>query len=908
MKYAIVLLVFLLISPSSALLPKDEKGSVSTTNVMNHSRNRYVVYGFLPYWISSSYVPQWGILTHLAWFGESVSSTGEVSSSHPIPSSILEEGKKRGVKICLTITCFNGDSIDSILANYMDNAVRNIVNKVVTYKADGVCIDFEGIRKTNSISGASNRVLYEKFMEKLYNAVKAVNSSLHVSLCAPAVDWNNIFRNSNLSRYVDSFLIMGYDYFWSGSQQTGPVAPLEGYTYDLTYTVNTYLNYIASNKIVLLLPFYGREWPCVSDSPGAQTTGEGISVIMRDAVEKASIYGRRWHSVSSTPWYAYTSGSAWRQCWYDDVESLNIKYNLVIDRGLQGGGMWALGYEDWNVWPMIAKKFGGRVSLAGKKIAIDPGHGGHDAGAVGYDGSEFPNEKDFNLDICLRLKELLSYADATVIMTRSSDVYVSLEERCNIANNANADIFVSVHMNSAPSTAAHGTETYYYAVSSTQYSVEGKRLAENIQQRVVARLGTYDRGAKGDYPTLGYHLYVLKYTTMPAALVEVCFISNPSNFELISKEFNRTLAALGIYEGICKYFGIDPIYGNSTIDIRFPSYGSSVTGTVNCLYNYINSGLLTKCRWKIENDEWKIAYEKVWFFSDAQQASIKFNTYLYPVGWKTLYVECEHLFGDVSKISWRIFFTRNLAFEAKVWGSPTAINMIDDNDDNYAGNDLNKPFYIQLKCNHTIRAIKTHWWDGDNRYYQYKIEISRDNKTWIEVVNKTSGEWRSWQWDPINASARYIRITGTYNSANRWYHIKELQIFGRFDTPLTIYGYVKNPQGSVIPNITLLIINLNTNRSIISNTNALGYFEVELNDLGFKNGDRIAIRVLGNNSYEIFTVDDTKTSIFLILEVEILKEIRYCAILCLPATIIMTLIVWKCRDNRCHRKKLKRYI
>ncbi|MCX8173730.1 MAG: N-acetylmuramoyl-L-alanine amidase [Thermoplasmata archaeon] len=832
----------------------------------------HTIYGFLPYWTSANYSPEWAVLTHVSWFGESLSSTGTVSASHPLPSGLLGQAHANGVKVPLTITCFNSTSIDSVLANYMDTAVNNIFARMQNYGCDGVCIDFEGVRATNAINGISNKLLLQNFMEKLYAKCKTANSEYHVSLCAPAVDWSNVFRNNNLTNCLDAFLIMGYDYFWSGSGTTGPVAPLEGYTYDLTYTVNTYLNYLPGNKIVLLLPFYGFDWPCASDSAGAPTSSTGTAVVMKTAVANAQNYARKWHNASSTPWYAYQADGVWHQCWYDDTESLGIKFNLVFERQLQGTGMWALGYEVPSIWQVISQMFGGTLSLGGKKIAIDAGHGGGDTGATGIDGSGFPNEEDFNLDIALRVKELLSFAGATVTLTRATDADVSLQQRCDIANNANTDIFVSIHMNSATGT-ARGTETFYYANSDTDYSVEGKRLAQNVQAKVVSRLGTYDRGIKGDYPYFGYHLYVLAHTNMPAILTEVCFISNDTDFGMVSQYSKRTLAALAIYEGICAYFGVTPVYGNASLSVSFPQNNSSVTGTVKFGFAYVNAGLLTGCRWRIDSGGWNTAYAREWFFDTPQQAPVSFNTYSFSVGWKNLSFEVSDLWGNARTVLWSLFFTRNLAFEGKVWGSSSANNLTDDNDDNYAANNLGEYLYIALKCNHTIRAVKTHWWDGDNRYYQYKIEVSRDNETWMEVVNKTSGEYRGWQWDQIDTPARFLRITGTYNSANQWYHIKELQIFGRLETPYSVYGYVLDAAtGDPVFNATITVTNIANNENLSITTDEFGYYEAELNDLHSTTTDEIRITLRDFGLISSFIVDDRNTSTEVSFTVAITSE------------------------------------
>lgn len=174
--------------------------------------------------------------------------------------------------------------------------------------------------------------------------------------------------------------------------------------------------------------------------------------------------------------------------------------------------------------------------LAGRTIVIDAGHGGTDPGARDHyevKGAfcpwiSCPDEKDLNLRAALWARDLLKAQGASVVMTRETDVTVSLAQRVAVANAANADLFVSVHHNSC--CGGRGTETFYYGEGAT-YSVEGKALAREIQDRVVANLGTYDRGIHADADWLGYHLHVLRYTRMPAALVEVAFMDSQADYD-----------------------------------------------------------------------------------------------------------------------------------------------------------------------------------------------------------------------------------------------------------------------------------------------------------------------------------------------------------------------------------------
>lgn len=125
-------------------------------------------------------------------------------------------------------------------------------------------------------------------------------------------------------------------------------------------------------------------------------------------------------------------------------------------------------------------------------------------------------EKDINLDVALRTRDMLELDSTTVIMTRTTDVYVSLQGRCDIANNNGAHRFISSHCNAFGDPATHGTETYCHPYgSSNSYDMRNRINAE-----MVSHMGTYNRGTKtADF-------YVLRNTNMPAALAEVAFISN----------------------------------------------------------------------------------------------------------------------------------------------------------------------------------------------------------------------------------------------------------------------------------------------------------------------------------------------------------------------------------------------
>ncbi|MCF8001059.1 MAG: N-acetylmuramoyl-L-alanine amidase family protein [Halanaerobiales bacterium] len=173
-------------------------------------------------------------------------------------------------------------------------------------------------------------------------------------------------------------------------------------------------------------------------------------------------------------------------------------------------------------------------------IVLDAGHGGFDPGAVGPNNVE---EKDINLRIVKRLESILKSRGFKVLLTRRSDNFISLNRRVKIANNEGARVFISIHNNSSNKRTSEGTETFI-APNKTGDSMF---LAENIQKEIVSKLGLVNRGVKKE------HLYVIKYTEMPSVLVEVAFLSNPTEEKLLGDDKFITNAAEAISQGLFNY-------------------------------------------------------------------------------------------------------------------------------------------------------------------------------------------------------------------------------------------------------------------------------------------------------------------------------------------------------------------
>lgn len=183
-----------------------------------------------------------------------------------------------------------------------------------------------------------------------------------------------------------------------------------------------------------------------------------------------------------------------------------------------------------------------------RTICIDPGHGGRDSGATRHGILE----KDIALEVSLKLAAYLESLNFKVILTRQADIFVDLTERANIANRADADLFISVHCNSHNSD-AYGFETFHYP-----NAAGGRVLATNIQNQISSNKNLYqvnkanvNRGVKTARFT------VLEKTAMEAVLVELAFISNYIDSQILVK--NTDGFAKAITNAVLKYYNLRPI-------------------------------------------------------------------------------------------------------------------------------------------------------------------------------------------------------------------------------------------------------------------------------------------------------------------------------------------------------------
>ena len=216
------------------------------------------------------------------------------------------------------------------------------------------------------------------------------------------------------------------------------------------------------------------------------------------------------------------------------------------------------------------------------RIVIDAGHGGHDTGTIGPTGLM---EKDLCLDVALRLGKIIEQRlpGADVVYTRSDDTFIPLEERTNIANQAKADLFISIHANSSQDHAARGIETYYLnlkgsaeamevaarenataqegvhdlqdlvkRIARTEKIEESKEFAEDIQDSLSKRVPKTGKPMK-NRGVRKAPFVVLIGADMPSILTEISFLSNPADEQQLKKPEQRQRVAEGLYQGVASY-------------------------------------------------------------------------------------------------------------------------------------------------------------------------------------------------------------------------------------------------------------------------------------------------------------------------------------------------------------------
>lgn len=349
-----------------------------------------IIYGYLPYWsIEKSEYLQLDKLTHIAYFGLYLNpdgtfmdtTIGEDDSIITEPAKnnwenntelnkLIRKAQRRNVRFALTVIAHIDEDTDNFLdcRNCWDTLLNNLRTELDKKDITDVNLNFE-------YAGFTEEDKQEKFVEltKFLNEEldKTYGDSfLVVSAFADSIEERRISSKlEKLGKAADAIFIMGYDFHRPESESVGPVAPIEGPGFNITQMLKEHLSQVPPNKIILGVPYYGYNWIVEDDSEyskridGSDLNGfsqsQSYEAIMETIIEVDPVL--KWNEEGKTPYFTYISpetGSL-RTVYYENADSLAVKYDLVNQSNLAGVGIWALGYDGGytELWDLLYEKF-----------------------------------------------------------------------------------------------------------------------------------------------------------------------------------------------------------------------------------------------------------------------------------------------------------------------------------------------------------------------------------------------------------------------------------------------------------------------------------------------------------------------------------------------------------------------
>jgi spore germination protein YaaH len=320
------------------------------------------VLGFYPYWSTGTADLPLDALDEIAYFGLEIDGQGNVTNWRGWPrDDLVTAAHNEGVRVTLTVICFSQTNMNTLLpsATNRTRLIGNVLDAVAQGAADGVNLDFEGLP-------AAQKQNFVVFVQELHDALLDENPSAALSIDTPAVDWSGAFDFDALAAEARLF-VMAYDYHYKGGDP-GPVAPLFGstlwgqYAYDWTFDdYETYLAPYTLGRVIVGMPLYGYDWPSTGPEVPGEATGTASARTILEAWDMAATHGgATWDSASRTVYLTYQD-AGWRQLWYENLNSLDLKFAYAQTRGAGGIGFWTVTYGGANpgLWNLVRDYRGG---------------------------------------------------------------------------------------------------------------------------------------------------------------------------------------------------------------------------------------------------------------------------------------------------------------------------------------------------------------------------------------------------------------------------------------------------------------------------------------------------------------------------------------------------------------------
>lgn len=324
------------------------------------SQLTHAVFAYLPDWEypSARENLQYDLLTHIAVFDFTVSASGDITPPSYWPwVDVINTAHEHGVKIIVTVVNFTTNQIHTLLTNQASrqNLFENLSGILHEFELQGVNIDFE------NVASADRGNLLNSFMADLTDYLHQEVPGSEISFAAPPVNWGG-WNFAGLAHACDYLFIMGYNFYGSWSQTSGPSAPLRGGSYNITKTIEDQYAAVVNTepgKIILGVPYYGDRWQTRTSAAYSEAIDHLGHPRYKIAYEESLTHGLKWDFRSQVSWYSYKENNKFHQVWFETDSSLGLKYDLVLKHQLKGTGMWALGYDGkrTELWDELRLKF-----------------------------------------------------------------------------------------------------------------------------------------------------------------------------------------------------------------------------------------------------------------------------------------------------------------------------------------------------------------------------------------------------------------------------------------------------------------------------------------------------------------------------------------------------------------------
>ncbi|MBV9120432.1 MAG: hypothetical protein JOZ39_06965 [Chloroflexi bacterium] len=351
-----------------------------------HAGMHQEVVGFLPYWRldGEPYIRQ-DLVTDVVFFGLNIAPSGDFASAignatdpawQAWNSAAIGDEIARthiaGGRFELAIVLQKQSEIEALLSN--NDAQKRLIDVALgqmrSSTADGLNLDFEVEGKVDPKA----RDAFTDFVTRLATRVHQVPGKvLSIDLPPLAARAPGLYDAPALGALADRVIVMSYDYYASGSDVAGPVAPMSGfsqgnYFFDVQTTYADYEKVVPKLKLIMGVPYYGYDWPVKDNGkPLAptlpQNDADGYAEVLSYSRMKTDRdldpAGCHWDDLAAESWCGYTRAGVEREAWFEDQRSVGLKYDFASSQGLAGVAIWTLGYDGAypDLWSLVRQHF-----------------------------------------------------------------------------------------------------------------------------------------------------------------------------------------------------------------------------------------------------------------------------------------------------------------------------------------------------------------------------------------------------------------------------------------------------------------------------------------------------------------------------------------------------------------------